>query len=296
MARLADSSIEREFRSFDSSIRLTKGDRRAIRNRLDALHLGYSDRLGWMFQGRVRHVKSIHFGSAARETAIRPLQDIDVLFVLRLQPERSSFPLAPQFIQKVAGALSPRPHAMGHPHKGKFKGQAVRLTFEKPPHVDVVPAILDRKGRMHVLSDSGGWQRTNALLFDAYVKRRDIELSGRFRPLIRFMREWNRNQQAGIGSYLLDRLVERFIKANEQYSQAILDILGGMQELLTSSSESSIEDQFSTSFVGSRRQLLTALASSHKLARNAVQAEREEHDQYAIRCWRTLFGDRFPEY
>jgi hypothetical protein len=167
----------------------------------------------------------ISFGSFARKTKIRPLDDIDVLILLNgkgstvshyqgdiynLQIDNNSAPLFPfcdsssllfKYVNstKVLNKLRDRLSSIHNYRKAEIKKtmQAVTLNLSSYDWVfDIVPAvnIVDGYGNTlyYIIPDGRGkWIRTNPNIDSKNVTAINQQHGGNFLPLMRLLKYWN---------------------------------------------------------------------------------------------------------
>ncbi|CAM4131000.1 SMODS domain-containing nucleotidyltransferase [Roseateles saccharophilus] len=150
-------------------------------------------------------------GSYSRDTAIRPLDDVDVIFVI--DPNGWS--------QGLAGLFRPAPEVVlntfanairyRYPVSSTFgQRRSVRLELY---HLDIdcVPAIEEAPGSDFVLipdRDSGEWIRSSPRRHAAQATAVNQQNGGRAKPLVKLLKYWNGNlpSTARVRSFLIETL------------------------------------------------------------------------------------------
>jgi hypothetical protein len=136
-------------------------------------------------------------GSYARDTAIRPIDDVDVVFEIDPRAWGGGvnllMPLPPpeRILESFANAIRYR-----YPVSSVFgQRRSVRLSLNHLD-IDVVPAVPDRQQPWLVSipdRDSGGWIRSAPRKHTAVAAEVNALRQGRFKPLVKLLKYWNSN-------------------------------------------------------------------------------------------------------
>lgn len=131
-------------------------------------------------------------GSYARDTAIRPLDDVDLIVVVDPRNWKtdwlSSLPAPARIIDSFASAIRRR-----YPQSSVFKQRrSVRLQLAHI-NIDVVPAVGQRgNGRVQIPDrDSGEWIVTAPAVHSDAASRVNSARSGLFKPLVKLAKLWS---------------------------------------------------------------------------------------------------------
>lgn len=151
-------------------------------------------------------------GSYARDTAIAPLDDVDIVFVV--DPERWKKPLFSS-LPDPAGILESFARAIRYRYNSSSvvaQRRSVRLELYHLD-IDVVPAVAtDRQGFLKIPDvDEDTW------ILTAPEKHAEIATSvnkrcrGRFKPLVKLMKYWNSNlpTTANLKSFAIETMAIR---------------------------------------------------------------------------------------
>lgn len=134
-------------------------------------------------------------GSYARDTAIRPIDDVDVVF--EIDPTAwgggsillASLPPPERVLESFANAIRYR-----YPVSSVFgQRRSVRLSLYHLD-IDVVPAVPDRQQPWLVSipdRDSGEWIRSAPRKHQAVAAEVNALRQGRFKPLVKLLKYWN---------------------------------------------------------------------------------------------------------
>ena len=170
---------------------------------------------------------------------------------------------------------------------------------------EVTPAAFVRVAnsfRVYDIPDcSGGWRRASPDAHNHYVREADQRLSGKVKPLIRFLKAWKYFRAVPISSFYLELRIAKYANAENSilYSTDVERVLA----LLTSVNLASIRDPMGVSghvdpcrtdghLLATRSKLSTALTRAKK----ARAAERDGRFKEAFEWWNELFANRFPGY
>lgn len=176
------------------------------------------------------------------------------------------------------------------------RGQAVRLFYQDGVHADI--ACVVPYGSVYYLpSGSGTWITTDPDGVNAFLSRRQNELGGHLRPLVRLLKRWNNVHSKRLRSFHLELMVQAtFGSLSGNYRT------GAMRFFEWAPSYIDVSDPTSGASLGSRltwtqrQNLLTSLASSHAKAKAAVDLEGAADHAGAIGKWKQVFGSEFPSY
>jgi hypothetical protein len=183
------------------------------------------------------------------------------------------------------------------------RGQAVRLFYDSAPHVDITPAFrvfdLFRKQQgYYIPRGDGGWQQTDPYVHHDFMAKRNQELDGHLKRVVRLLKRWNRVHSARLESFHLEVITQAVFATLGTNSREAVAVFfrhagshlhvddpagysGDLASTLSYSQEQAIRQSFQT-------------AQAH--ADSARQAEANGKVQEAIRQWRIVFGDEFPAY
>lgn len=132
-------------------------------------------------------------GSYARDTAIAPLDDVDIIFVVDANKWEtgffSSMPAPKTILRSFANAVRRRyPESSVRTQRRSICLQLNRL------NIDVVPAIhADSTGLMIWVPDSvtGAWIKSSPKLHSDTATKINQARNGNFKPLVKLLKSWN---------------------------------------------------------------------------------------------------------
>ncbi len=186
----AESFLWRVVTEIEPTTTQKEGAKRSHRYLRDLLRTGQMER---------RIIDDYLSGSYARDTAIRPLDDVDIIFVVNPDFWRSD-------LQKIVGAL-PTPDKIldsfanairyRYPVSSVFgQRRSVRLQLEHLD-IDVVPAVRITENDPRILkipdSDSSQWILTAPKIHEEKAVAVNRMREGKVKPLIKLLKFWNGN-------------------------------------------------------------------------------------------------------
>lgn len=155
-------------------------------------------------------------GSYARDTAIAPLDDVDIIFVVNPQAWQtgllSSAPSPETILLSFAGAVRYRyPNSSVRTQRRSICLQLNHLD------IDVVPAIeADAAGQMIWVPDAetGSWIKSSPKLHSDAATRVNQARSGNFKPLVKLLKNWNSNlpSTANFKSFIVETMAVRLFQ------------------------------------------------------------------------------------
>ncbi len=148
---------------------------------------------------------------------------------------------------------------------------------------------------------AGGWMNASPDAHNAYVRQINSKLSGKVKPLIRFIKAWKYYQSVPISSFYLELRVAKYAFSEQTilYSidvQAVFALLDRL-ELARITDPMGISGYISpckstADLETARSKLSTALARATK----AREAEAAENIKDAFEWWNKLYAYKFPSY
>ncbi|MER6793975.1 nucleotidyltransferase [Amycolatopsis mediterranei] len=236
-------------------------------------------------------------GSAARSVIIRPIDDIDVMAVFENKDnvfEKYRFD-SQTFLYRIRDALSK--------YKVKVvgaRGQAVRLFYQSPPHVDIAPVFKwSGEGTGYGLPNgTGGWLTTNPDFHEEYMNEKNAALGYHLKPLVRMVKRWNNVHSKRLKSWHLEVVAANtFSSLGANSRTASMNFFDWAQTRLYVNDPAGHSGDLSSYLTTQgRADVIASLAAAHGRAVKAVDAETAGNHEEAIRLWRIIYGDEFPAY
>lgn len=142
-----------------------------------------------------RVVDSYLSGSYARDTAIRPLDDVDIIVLIDRRhwavPLFATYPDPDAVLRTFSGAIRHRYQDSSL----RTQNRSIRLRLFHL-NIDVVPAMDSGKGDGLILIPDrreGDWILTAPKMHTEIASAINQQQSGRFKPLVKFLKFWNTN-------------------------------------------------------------------------------------------------------
>lgn len=277
---------------------------------------------------------NIHFGSFARKTKCRELDDIDLMIgivangatyfskswdnvtITANKTNQSHIDCTDDngYLNstKVINRFKKKLESVREYSRSEVKrsGEAVVLNLlSKDWSFDIVPCFhttKDDNGRSYYLipNGSGGWKKTDPTLDQEGIQRINQILNGRVLDLIRLVKRWNRTKNAHtIPSYLLETLVLNYCETQTELS-AFIDIrfknvIIYISIYINNSvyDRKNIQGDINNLSDSERRILCQKAYDDYIKACDAVNLETQEKDhKKSISKWSEIFGKEFPAY
>lgn len=271
------------------------------------------------------------FGSFHRNTKVRPLDDIDMLVLLKaknINPisrsgyHRYQIPLGEDSLswwineqanylnsRKLINRFKKRLKDIHYYKKSELRrnGTAMVLTLKKRPWVfDLVPAFLIQQyGNSYYLipDGAGNWMSTDPRRDKQFLSKVNKRHNGKLIPIIRLLKYWNiySRKAPKISSYYL----ESMLIYGFDYGYPIKNIRQGIprafevwdQQIRRSCPDPKrLGPNLDLGLAWDKRQKVAKAARGMaNLAREALEAEKKKDHKEAIRLWGRVFP-HFPKY
>lgn len=274
-----------------------------------------------------RHVK---FGSFARNTKIRELDDIDLIYCLHANDayySQSTFhhnrfylhtEIAGQrlkdlsndnqlnsikVVNKFVSCLS---------NIGQYKSAAIHRRQEAATlnltsydwSFDIVPAFYTKTGFYLIPDGNGNWKATNPPLDQQYMTSMNQKHNFSVHQLVRTLKYWNRRaQMPTISSYLFENFVLNFAERRSELSEYIdFNLINFWNYLETAihnivSDPKGIDSNLNDLSYEDKTKISAKANDAYSKGYEAFRLETEDGNQYlAINKWREIFGSEFPQY
>lgn len=287
-------------------------------------NLDSKDDLNFPFKYADKHIE---YGSFARKTKIRELDDVDIMFCLTangatylknyevytIQTPNAGYRLqylsdnnilnSRKVVNKLKNSL-----AKIEQYKSadlNSRGEAATLSLQSYEWVfDIVPCFYTDTDLYLIPDGNGNWKSTDPRVDQNIVTSTNQNYSGRALQFIRTLKYWNRhNSTHTISSYLFEQIVINFIKTKSELSQWIDFDVRDFFYYLSQNIYSSVNDpkgiqgDLNNLSYEKKKAISEKSSWAYSKAREATNAETEEKDQQkAINKWREIFGNNFPKY
>ena len=246
-------------------------------------------------------------GSYSRHTKTKPLKDVDVMFVVgdKERWRRDKPPI--EMLQAFEKCLKKKYTEEEQVEIGR---RSVTVEFEKNYYpeehegkvlsIDAVPA-LDSGNNEYEIPDkeTGTWIKTNPETHQEQSTAKNKELGGRWVPLVKMAKGWNRANGKPIKpSFLIEVMAEDLVEAPfSNYPDEIRNLFAAMEANIgrtwpdPAGLGPPVSDQMTSDLVAAARKGLQEAQRKATLARRAEETGRQGE---ALRIWREILGDYFP--
>lgn len=278
---------------------------------------------------KIYESKNLKFGSFARKTKIRELDDIDLMLCIAaggvrtyfessncvhingdsldksngLLSDGTSYLNSTKVINRFISKLSDlHDYSKAEMHKNQ---EAATLKMKSYTwNFDIVPCFYTDSGFYLIPDGSGNWKKTDPRIDNNRTTTINQKHNGKLLNLIRLVKYWNnRNVTLTIGSYLLECLILEIYENKDSQTDWWIDL--EFRKVLHELSKSILNDvEDPKGFQGNinnfnandRKKISDALSAAYEKAIDAWEYEREEKQKEAINKWREILGVDFPKY
>jgi hypothetical protein len=276
----------------------------------------------------------IHFGSFARRTKIRELDDIDLIIGLNAQgctylqdfwgkveltvPDTADdlISLCHDFTRKlnsrkVINKFVAELKTITHYKNADINRSQEAATLELdsyPWTFDIVPSFFtqpESDGRtFYLIPDGNGhWKKTDPRIDRDNISRINQKHNGKILNVIRLIKYWNkRSTMPTIGSYLLECILLAYFDSQLE----ILDFIDFQARNVFSHVYSAIYNEIhdpkniqrdlNNLSIDDKQKISNRSLSDYNKANVAWDFEKSGDHKSAINKWREIFGTNFPEY
>jgi hypothetical protein len=243
-------------------------------------------------------------GSYRRHTKTKPLKDVDVVFVLhkgegwrRDKPPIEMLQAFEKCLKKQFGEV-------------ELCRRAVTIEFEKNYYpddhegkvlsIDAVPAF-ESGSDVYEIPDkvTGKWIKTNPEKHKEQATAKNKELDGRWVPLVKMAKGWNRANGKPIKpSFLIEVMAEELVEGPfSNYPDEVRNFFAALEANIEkpwpdpANLGPLVSDQMTPELVTAAKK---ALQEAQRKAALAARAEQTGRQGEALRIWREILGDYFP--
>lgn len=274
--------------------------------------------------------KNLKFGSFARRTKIRELDDIDLMICLsadgsrtysedsdcihitgddndkknKLMTDGTSYLNSTKVINRFVSKLAD----LSDYYKAELHKNQEAATLKMKSYTwnfDIVPCFYTT-GDFYLIPDGkGNWKKTDPRIDNDRTTKINQQHNGNLLNLIRLVKYWNnRKVTLKIGSYLLECMIlNRYEKMETPETWWIdLQFRDTLAYLATAilkrvDDPKGIQGDLNTFGWEDRCKISDALIAAHEKAVAAAKLETEKKDQKgAITKWKEVLGSAFPDY
>lgn len=273
--------------------------------------------------------KNLKFGSFARRTKIRELDDIDLMICLSAEGTRTytealdciyingndsdksnellsygthhvnSTKVINRFISKLADLND---YSKAEMHKNQ---EAATLKMKSYTwNFDIVPCFYAKDDFYLIPDGNGNWKKTDPRIDNERTTELNQKHNGNLLNLIRLVKYWNKRKVTiSINSYLLECMILNIYNSIDTSDNWWIDIeFKNTLYKLSESIKKDVEDpkgiqgninQFD---LADREKISDALYKAYKKAVEARSYEDDKKQKEAINKWREVLGSNFPKY
>jgi hypothetical protein len=284
------TTTAKAFSDFGEKLRLTPNQETTVRQRRSRVAQILGDAFPASSNMPLTTTRII--GSANRNTIIRPLDDVDVLAVFDDTHVWSTYQYdSTKFLYRIRDALTQyNIQLVG------ARGQAVRLFYTQPPHVDIA-AVVPYGSQYLIPRGDGAWLVTDPDGVDKLLGDRQTALGGNLRPLVRLLKRWNNVHSKRMRSFHLEMVAQTtFSSLSSNMRTASMRFFEWAGNYLDVADPTSGESLGSRLTWTQRQNILDSFSTAHGRAQKAVNFEAGGDHASAIGQWKLVFGNEFPSY
>lgn len=273
--------------------------------------------------------KNLKFGSFARRTKIRELDDIDLMICLSAEGTRmysestdciyiygndsdkennlltdgtnylNSTKVINRFISKLSDLND---YSKAEMHKNH---EAATLKLKSYTwNFDIVPCFYAVNDFYLIPDGEGNWKKTDPRIDNDRTTKINQKHNGKLLNLIRLVKYWNKRKVTlKIGSYLLECMILNIYEDKDEDTNWWYDIeFKNVLHELSLAIKNDVDDpkkiqgNLNTFSIEDRKKISTALENAYKKACKAREYEKQGEQKKAIEKWKEIFGEEFPSY
>lgn len=278
-----------------------------------------------LFEGM--HIK---YGSFARNTKIRPLDDIDLILTFSAVgttyfinsygkdytlsvPETATYLRklcnddgtlnSRKVVNKIVSSLSEIEHYKSADIHRRQEAATLKLNSYEW-NFDIVPALYTDTGYYLIPDGSGGWKATDPRIDQNRVVEINQKHKGKILQIVRTLKCWNnRADMPTIPSYLFENIILNFFDSKAEISDWIdVNLINFWYHLKLAiynnvSDPKGFQGNLNTLSYDDKTKISDKSSDAYDKGYEAYKLETEESNQEkAINKWRTIFGNDFPKY
>lgn len=273
--------------------------------------------------------KNLKFGSFARRTKIRELDDIDLMLCLSAEGTRTytetkdciyingndddksngllssktvylnSTKVINRFLSKLADLND---YGKAEMHKNQ---EAATLKMKSYTwNFDIVPCFYTSDDFYLIPDGSGNWKKTDPRIDNERATDINQKHNGKLLNLIRLIKYWNKRKVTlTIGSYLLECMIldiyeRKNAKDHWWIDLEFRDVLYDLSQTIKNNVEDpkGIQGNINNFSSEDRKKISDALYDTYNKAVEATNYEKDKKQKEAINKWSEVLGSDFPKY
>lgn len=272
----------------------------------------------------------IKFGSFARNTKIRPLDDIDLMLTFSADgttysmysygenyslsvPESASNLRklcnddgtlnSIKVVNKIVSSLDKVEHYKSAVKHRRQEAVTLKLNSYEW-NFDIVPAFYTDTSYYLIPDGTGGWKASDPRIDQDRASTINQKYDGKILQIIRILKYWNNYaKMPTIPSYLFENIILNYFDSKGKIEDYIDYNIKSFWYHLRAAIYNDVADPkgFQSNLndlsYDDRDKIATKASNTYEKACEAYEAEIIEKDQEkAINKWRTIFGNNFPKY
>lgn len=271
-----------------------------------------------------RHLK---FGSFARNTKIRELDDIDLMICISAEGTRTYTQISDSFyiygnatdknnkllsdntpylnstkvINRFVNKLSYlNDYSKAEMHKN-FEAATLKMK-SYTWNFDIVPCFHAAENFYLIPDGYGNWKKTDPRIDNERTSSLNQKFNGKLLNIIRLIKFWNKRPIAPrINSYLLECLILNYYQTKNYLFDIKSEFLYTLSNLsykiwFDVPDPKGIQGNINNLSIQERSRISQVMSNACTNITTAIQYEKENKQKEAINIWRNVLGDKFPEY
>jgi hypothetical protein len=246
--------------------------------------------------GKFEIVDSFGMGSIPKFTALKGHADLDIFLVLHYTKHCMN--------KSPSEVLKSIREVLAYKTTVRRNGQAVTLSYTTWPSVDIVPVYFTHKNGVithYNVPDMNTetWIQSRPKEHADAIASASSNYGENFRKIIKMVKSWNLSHSNYLQSYHIEVLALRTINLEtSDLSWSLLSFFKEARDLLIGPLWHDLG--FVDNYLGieDRYEIVKRFDTAIDLARTAwfcTHFPNKDHEA-AIKCWKNLFGDKFPSY
>lgn len=245
---------------------------------------------------------SLYLGSYGRNTAIKGLSDLDMLFRL----PNSAYHRFNNYVGNGQSALLQEvKRSLQKTYSNTDvggDGQVVIVSFTDGMIFEILPAFLNDNGESYTYpnsKDGGSWKTTNPKPEIDAMRLRDSTYKGNLRRLCRMMRAWKGRNDVSIKGLLIDTLAYQFIGSWENRDKSYLYYDYMARDFLLYLANQDTNKQYWTApgsgaYVYKIGNFQYKAKQAYNISLEAIDYDSKDMPYTASGKWREIFGTKYP--
>jgi len=282
--------VSTSFDIFFDNINL-KGDHRETAN-------SRKDRVVSLLEKDFEILDAFATGSIPKYTAVKGYADLDVMVVLHYSKHIQG-KLPSTILENVRSSLS------GYATRTRKNGQAVTLSYETWPDVDIVPVsrVSNSDGTVNYYNvpdmNREEWIKSRPRKHSTDMAEKNKVCGDNFKKIVKMIKWWNHQHSSYMESYHIE------VIALKTFDSEINDVTWGIYSFFKKAVEEVTNYTFHEGDMvddyldyNDRQEVINRLKTAEEKSRNAwyLTYNGKTDDKKAIEIWKQIFGDKFPSY